>query len=551
MVSVMSNGNPVKQPPYYPAVSGDVDYFGAAAVVADELREIRWRGNMAGDLQTKDLCGLALSGGGIRSASFSLGVMQAMAHNGWLAHIAYLSTVSGGGYIGSSLTWAVNSDPQNFGLSRETFPFASFPMSSQSQDDGGQTPLTARLGSNDKVKWRGRLLNFIRQNATYLTPGRGLNFFTLIWVALRGAALGLLVYGALITLLFACAIGFGWFQPSTFLPLLPEALRQNSFLAFSSFGFALFLATVPLYSLATFLYHWVSRDTGYPFRRFYEICTGYLLPVLLTVLVLGLVPLVHDWLSVQGQSKAPKAKEFAVSGNLHGVGVLSIRGPLDAKNIQTDKTASPPIAQPPVDGAQTLWKSWWENLRARISALAAGIATILLGALSGIMAFLRSKTLKPGNLVLGILVSLGIVSLLFGILLFAYTTASAILATIGQKPEALAAFSLYAPLVTLGLALLTNLNHISIHRFYRDRLMETFMPDIGHVLDGKYDQATSSDTANRTPLHHMTRGPYHIINTNVVLASSRHPKFHVRGGDNFILSPLACGTPAGSRPVPI
>lgn len=47
--------------------------------------------------------GLALSGGGIRSATFCLGVLQAMAQNKWIRKIDYLSTVSGGGYIGSFL----------------------------------------------------------------------------------------------------------------------------------------------------------------------------------------------------------------------------------------------------------------------------------------------------------------------------------------------------------------------------------------------------------------------------------------------------------------
>src|SRR5439155_1523100 len=48
-------------------------------------------------------CGLALSGGGIRSASFNLGVLQAFFRAGLLRHVDYLSTVSGGGYIGSYL----------------------------------------------------------------------------------------------------------------------------------------------------------------------------------------------------------------------------------------------------------------------------------------------------------------------------------------------------------------------------------------------------------------------------------------------------------------
>lgn len=45
--------------------------------------------------------GLALSGGGIRSATFNLGVLQAFARLRLLRRFDYLSTVSGGGYVGS------------------------------------------------------------------------------------------------------------------------------------------------------------------------------------------------------------------------------------------------------------------------------------------------------------------------------------------------------------------------------------------------------------------------------------------------------------------
>jgi hypothetical protein len=47
---------------------------------------------------------LCLSGGGIRSASFSLGVLQELARAGLLKQFDYLSTVSGGGYIGGWLS---------------------------------------------------------------------------------------------------------------------------------------------------------------------------------------------------------------------------------------------------------------------------------------------------------------------------------------------------------------------------------------------------------------------------------------------------------------
>jgi hypothetical protein len=50
------------------------------------------------------LVGLSLSGGGIRSATTNLGILQALSRMGVLPKVDYLSTVSGGGYIGSCLS---------------------------------------------------------------------------------------------------------------------------------------------------------------------------------------------------------------------------------------------------------------------------------------------------------------------------------------------------------------------------------------------------------------------------------------------------------------
>jgi hypothetical protein len=52
-----------------------------------------------------DLIGLALSGGGIRSALFNLGFLQALYNQGFLRHVDYISSVSGGGYIAG---WLAN-----------------------------------------------------------------------------------------------------------------------------------------------------------------------------------------------------------------------------------------------------------------------------------------------------------------------------------------------------------------------------------------------------------------------------------------------------------
>lgn len=49
------------------------------------------------------LFGVAFSGGGIRSATINLGVLQALGHLKLLRYVDYLSTVSGGGYVGGWL----------------------------------------------------------------------------------------------------------------------------------------------------------------------------------------------------------------------------------------------------------------------------------------------------------------------------------------------------------------------------------------------------------------------------------------------------------------
>src|SRR4029079_16440012 len=54
---------------------------------------------------------LCISGGGIRSATFGLGILQGLARCGLLEKFHYLSTVSGGGYIGSRLSAWIKNDP--------------------------------------------------------------------------------------------------------------------------------------------------------------------------------------------------------------------------------------------------------------------------------------------------------------------------------------------------------------------------------------------------------------------------------------------------------
>lgn len=76
-------------------------------VIAGESDQI---GQKRGRTGSNDVVGLAFSGGGIRSATFNLGVIQGLARERFLTQIDYLSTVSGGGYIGGWLTAWIKRD---------------------------------------------------------------------------------------------------------------------------------------------------------------------------------------------------------------------------------------------------------------------------------------------------------------------------------------------------------------------------------------------------------------------------------------------------------
>lgn len=77
--------------------------------------------------------GLALSGGGIRSATFSLGVLQALVRLDLLKYVDYLSTVSGGGYLGSCITSLLTAD-QSAGVRPAQCTTHPFPLGFEGAD---------------------------------------------------------------------------------------------------------------------------------------------------------------------------------------------------------------------------------------------------------------------------------------------------------------------------------------------------------------------------------------------------------------------------------
>jgi hypothetical protein len=125
---------------------------------------------------------LCLSGGGIRSATFALGVLQGLARVGALDTIDYLSTVSGGGYIGGWLTaWLHREGPGGRAEVLHTLD------PSHRMNDADCTPLAHQAVSP---------IDRVRQTCRYLAPTGGAvsaDVWTLVVTLTRNLLLNWLV----------------------------------------------------------------------------------------------------------------------------------------------------------------------------------------------------------------------------------------------------------------------------------------------------------------------------------------------------------------------
>jgi hypothetical protein len=124
------------------------------------------------------LTALACSGGGIRSASFCLGVLQGLQSKDVIKHIDYLSTVSGGGYVGTTMTIGMSSNGGEFPFSRI--------------DELRETPEVRHLRDNSRYLLQNGLPSAFSAAAIYLR-GIAMNVLVLLPLLLIAAAIVLSV----------------------------------------------------------------------------------------------------------------------------------------------------------------------------------------------------------------------------------------------------------------------------------------------------------------------------------------------------------------------
>ena len=592
-------------------------------------------------------CGVGLSGGGIRSASLALGVLQALAETGLLGRFQYISSVSGGGYIASALQWwwsrgreAGGSKPDQgpdsttlFGTSPENFPYGPARPPFQSR---GTSPTPGKLGVEN--------LTFLRAHSSFLVPGNGLNLWSMLGVLFRTIVISLLTWLPMLTLLALVVfvanlyilnplankidlwspigklIPDAWHEThsaparldkclsdagyspdvpqrpeSKTLPglnecvkIAPVSLRRNipecnqgqmpsclqkikdalvaeqafavplSRLRYPAF-FALllhfFYGMSAAFVIAAVLFALISRSPqntpSYLVRR-------VLSAACVLVLLVGIL--------LTFSSPDPSVVIVIVAGGIFLVVAITTV----VADLLTEETLNPSYWL-----RRKLEKFLGRSFIPTIAMFAASTIPIIpyyimsgwykAGTLTGAIGFLGGvasalygyytflRNIIPG-LVGQIVATAGAALYIYMTLVVAYTLSivtfypaefiSGAASETLVKVIAILAFGSIPLAITI--AFRANINFIGLHRFYRDRLMETFMPSGASVAINSVDYSPAADNLSIDALLNTSSLglPYPIINANVILINDLDRKYASRGGDNFIISPLFVGSTA-------
>ena len=437
-----------------------------------------------------NLVGLALSGGGIRSATFCLGALQILGERRVLRHVDYLSTVSGGGYIGSFWTCFLAKSKIN-----------GQPLADVAENDGAKPFQDNPLYKLRHVKGKEEVVAFqrLRNYANYLMVGG-------LWDAIRGPTLivrGLfinflmvlpyiLLTSALVTFLFAEQIrtgALGWAA----VPGLPSPLWGWAL------GIAFFVAVVlstVLQSTQTRRGKADARSRNWLFRAD--------MAVILAVLVV-------IWIDFQ-----PKL--------IHAL------------------YCSPNVSP-------NCWLSGTVNRAFLFDGAFWSAASAVMGTTSAIMAGLtasRSAGLKAklALAAVGILVPLSFLFLHF--LLSAWAVFGPP-EWIGlpdwstQYAFAPGAYLAAAVVLLLVSGLFFDVNTTSLHNFYRDSLSRTFLFSVQN--EGGKEKIEEEDDLRIGEVDiQKSGGPYHLINATVNNPDLEEEALRGRRSDFFVFGPQYSGS---------
>jgi hypothetical protein len=148
--------------------------------------------------EAMELIGVSFSGGGIRSATFNLGILQALAKTGILRRVDYLSTVSGGGYIGAWLNAMIHRADHSAPAGQHGIDQIEPGLDPDNPAPPSQLPQNA--------------IAYLRAYSNYLTPkvsALSADTWSMVSIWLRNTTLNLTILVSAIAALMLAARSFG------------------------------------------------------------------------------------------------------------------------------------------------------------------------------------------------------------------------------------------------------------------------------------------------------------------------------------------------------
>ncbi|HRI14333.1 MAG TPA: hypothetical protein PLX89_15170 [Verrucomicrobiota bacterium] len=493
--------------PIVPGIGEQVMFSGSPATVGDinaaEHADIRARRILLGtsssddpDAPLQNATGLALSGGGIRSATFCLGIVQVLARRGYFTQFDYLSTVSGGGYFGSFLSCYLGTAREAVAAPPDGKTATVPPPDAQDVD--------RRI--KDAFGWRGSresdAARHLRNNSKYLLNGG-------FWGRLL--IVGLLMSGVLFNVLMLLPIPLG-------AALLATLVGDHGFWGNWSLG----------------NHNWFERESPAV-----EALVGF---GSLAAFFVFFVPLVG--------AITKGAPPFSLGARLRG------RWESAALLVSAVTALSALICALPMllDGYVALHELStvkfgsvsWDQVGLWLSGAAAfgfGPAALKI-----------KKTGWLKKLMMGLFLVSGP---LFFLLIFLFVTTRLMTDDASLQWSFFGVAAVFVISFVRGW-LFIDLNTLAPHRFYSFRLCECFLAMRGrsHAESATTtdDQDNRIGTLQRVPLSALgTTGatPYHLINCTLNLPSSTDRNLRGRNGDFFFFSRRYCGSPiVGYAPTP-
>ena len=455
-----------------------------------------------------DAFGLALSGGGIRSATFCLGVVQALHKRGLFRQVDYLSTVSGGGYLGTFLTSYLGYQPAlgEDRVSPHPKDRLNEVLGASLEDDQGKP----RTETAEPAP-----LRHLRNNSKYLLNGGPLAILHIAAVFLNGVLAAFLMLLSLPLILAWLVRGAKAADP-----LVPNLLHP--------------------------VIHWLPDGLG-NLPIFQRPGAGLLASLLLlSVVLLALRPLVQRL--AEGKSwTSPMANARGLvenTGNLLALGTLLTAllcgSFLWVETYESFRSSDPTIHFSKMLPAVPDW----------VVGLLSALVPTLLGLLS------KRKDGTPRRWAKWLFLLTGPL-----FILITFTIIASYLG-VGTRVENFQAWMIGSALLLAWIFLALNINTFALHRYYRDRLCECYLAvpkatEIGLLKRGleslvhgncpdRSRGSTQVGTVQFSPLSKAgdsPAAPYHLINAVLNASASHNPELRGRNGDFFLFSRAYCGSP--------